>query len=651
MNEAEFKIGDYIFHSSFGVGKLIRPAERDGKPGFELDFKDRSGHFMSLDILRRAQPTHPDSLRVFAFEHKVEAVRLMQDDPAGIVIRALGQSQAPLERPDIERILIESTLVSGPEQFKTWWGKALPKLKNSPWLDITLHGSRVLVRRLESPRSVPVPPPPTSTLSSLRETPPPRPAATAQQPRPSVSPKPPVAPASRPAAPAKPTVSVSDPKPATNNNGSATLAFDIADFHRQLRLIEQNGATLTDEAREYLSQVATRPNVPITIQFEALLTAYRKGGLSKAELLERIAEKAQSGIGLEQLEEAGVRSDIALLILEEEQLPPEVLRWLSGSFISDLTLAELVLDRLVELRQFDILGQSIEKVTTGLEFDPTRLGRELDFVRWMGQKEPDLAALAITHGYPWPPASLTARIIQVLIALIEMDLRDERSREIRKDGLIEVARLLETRSVERDPATVTRSVQAINAARPKNEQLVEAFSLLLGQPDRPLVPRLLKYVELNLSTLEDSALVSAVLQLEIGRAESADFGLAHWWLGQAVRLKSLRLARTIFEFVQLRLNRAMDENEQLRCILFLMQMVDLELINQNQAMPVRTALAQFFQKIAAQKIKASSENGVLLNEMIDTLNEMLERIQRLLNQTIMEKEGAEEELRSLKGAK
>ncbi|MEI6046088.1 MAG: hypothetical protein WCS37_17185 [Chloroflexota bacterium] len=639
MNETEFKAGDYIFHSSFGVGKIMRPAEREGKPGFELDFKNRTSHFMSLDILRRTQRDHPDGLRVFAFEHKVEALRLMQEDPAAVIIRAIGQSSAPLERPDIERVLIESTLVSSPEQFKIWWGKALPKLKNSVWLDITLQGSKVLVRRLETPRAVPVPPAPSANSTPVA--------------RPSETPKQTPAPTndlrtttktqavSRPIPPARTST------PATPSN--TTLPFDLADFRRQLRLIEPE-ETLSEEAKEYLLQVASKPMVAVTLQFEALVIAYQKKALSKVELLVRIEEKANGGLGLERIEDARIRNEVALLLLEESVISPTLLRWLRGSFISDLALAELVLDRLVELRQFEILGKSIEQVTTNLDNDPTRLARELDFVRWIVQKEPNLANLALGSGYPWPPASLTTRIIQLLTALMEMEPRDEASREARKEGLVEVARLLESRSVERDPATITRVTQALAAMRSKNERVVESFALLLSQPDRPLVPRLVKYLELNLSVLEDSPLISIMLQLEVGRSERSDFGLVHWWLGQAVRLKSLKLARSLFDFLLLRLNRALDENEQLRCLMLLSQMIDLELINQNQAAPLQAMLKQLFQKMATRKIKTDEENGFMLNELIVAFTEVLSRLERQVHQALMDKESAEEEARTLRYA-
>lgn len=388
--------------------------------------------------------------------------------------------------------------------------------------------------------------------------------------------------------------------------------------------------------------------VPVQAQFEALLRAYQQGEISKTELLAKVSEKAEAGIGLEQLEDARIRSDLALLLLEEENLPPTLLRWLRGSFISDLTLAELVLDRLVELRQFEILGKSIEQVTSGIERDGAKLANELDFVRWMGQKEPDLAALAIGNGYPWPPAPLTARIIQLFLALLEMEPLNESSRETRKERLVEVARLLDKRSVERDPATITRLAQALNNNRIKPERVVDAFMLLLGQPDRPLVPRLVKYIELNLASLEDSLLTGVMLQLEVDRSEGTDFGLVHWWVGQAVRLKSLKMARSLFEFLLARLNRAVDENEQLRCLLVLAQLVDLELISQSHAAPLRATLAQLFQHISARRLKTGEENTFLLNELITALIESQARLQQALNQAVMDKESAEEELRSFK---
>jgi hypothetical protein len=641
MNEAEFNPGDYVYHNTFGVGKLVRPAEREGRPGFEIDFRNRPGHFMSLEILRRTQRTHPDSIRVFAYERRAEAERLMQEDPAGIVIRTVGQSRTPLERPEIERLLIESGLVSGPEQFRTWWGKALPKLKGSPWLDITLQGSKVFVRRLETPRFVPTPEPEAPRRESSRPTP----AQIANTPTP--RPVTPPTPSPRPTPPAAPKPVATAPRPAPTpvptNNG-----FDLADFRRQLRLLETQN-TLPEEAKTYLLNITSRPNVPVSAQFTALLTVYQKGGISKTELLDLIKERAEAGAGLDQIDDANVRSDLALLVLEENKLPPAVLSWLSGSFVADLTLAELVLDRLVELRQFDILGKSIEKVTSGLEEDLTRLAGELDFVRWMIQKEPDLAALALANGYPWPPANLTARIIRLLLTLIEMEPHDERQREARKDSLIEVARLLEKRSDERDPATITRLVQALNNGRGKVEKLVESFGILMIQPDRPLLAKLTRNVQLNLASLGDAPLVMAILQMEVVKAERTDFGLVHWWIGEAVRLKNLRLARSIFEFLLLRLQRALDENEELRCMLLLSQMVDLELINQNQAAPVRTALTGLFRKIAARKVKVDEEeNGFMLNLMISSLNEAVSVMEQRLSQALTDKESAEEELRTLR---
>ncbi len=620
MSEAEFNVGEYVYHNSFGVGKIVRPEEREGKPGFMLDFKDRRGHFMSTDILRRTQRTHPDGLRVFAYENQTEATRLMQEDPSAIVIRAIGQVTAPLERPEIERILVESQLVSGPEQFKTWWGKALTKLKASLWLEITLQGSRVFVRRLDKPRTVAVPPPPPS-----------RNVAPVGSPPTSVSPAPLTKIVSPPAnstntAPAPKPISSPTPLPAsppiTNANGenrpiattTTSLVFDPNDFRRQLRLIEQAG-DLPEEAKTYLLGLSNRPDVPPTNQFEALLTVFQKGGLTKPEVLERIEGRAQSGIGLEQIGDAGIRNDIGLLLLEENNLSPVLLQWLSGSFVSDLTLAELVMDRLVELHQFDILAKSIEKLTN----PNALLGAELEFVRWMSQKEPNLAALALSNGYPWSPASLSARITRLFLALVEMEGRDDKGRESRKEGLIETARLLENRSARLDPATVTRLVQTINTSRPRQEKLIETFLILQIQPDKPIVAKLLKYVENNVANLDDSVLAATVLQLEVSRGEGADFGLVYWWLGQVVRLKNLKLARQIFELLLARLNRAVNEDEQLRCIFVLLQMIDLELINQNQVGSLRIALDEIIRKISGRKLKVNEEQGFLLNELIEAL--------------------------------
>jgi len=113
----------------------------------------------------------------------------------------------------------------------------------------------------------------------------------------------------------------------------------------------------------------------------------------------------------------------------------------------------------------------------------------------------------------------------------------------------------------------------------------------------------------------------------------------------------LKLARSLFEFLLSRLNRAIGEDEQMRYLLLLMQMLDLELINQSQATPLRTSLNELFRKIAARKIKTEEGNGFLLNEMVAAVNEVILRLEQRLNQALMDKESAEAEARSLRPAK
>jgi transcription elongation factor GreA len=124
--------GTHVFDSDWGVGKV---KAHDGE-FLTIDFQNKPGHRLSLQIAETAVSVVPDTMVAVAYYEDPETLETERDeDPASLVVRAIEQEGGDIAVKELKEILTRD--IVAPEDWSNWWKKARNALKKDPRIDHT----------------------------------------------------------------------------------------------------------------------------------------------------------------------------------------------------------------------------------------------------------------------------------------------------------------------------------------------------------------------------------------------------------------------------------------------------------------------------------------------------------------------------------
>ncbi|MCE5215847.1 GreA/GreB family elongation factor [bacterium] len=115
----DLRPGAYVQHHNFGVGRI---SAHDGE-FLIIDFEEKQGHRMALEIARRSLRPLPDGcLRVARFRDPEGIANEIANDPASLLVRALTELGGEATARDLRECLAGTTVPDG--DWTSWWKKA-----------------------------------------------------------------------------------------------------------------------------------------------------------------------------------------------------------------------------------------------------------------------------------------------------------------------------------------------------------------------------------------------------------------------------------------------------------------------------------------------------------------------------------------------
>lgn len=129
----EFAPGYRVLHASWGIGRVVL---NDGDT-LVVDFKETRNHRMKLTLARRALQVVPeDDLRVVQIDQPDELKRLIREQPAEVVVRALRMTKGEASTQDLRRTLTGYGIVST-GSWTSWWKEARATLEGDERCDLS----------------------------------------------------------------------------------------------------------------------------------------------------------------------------------------------------------------------------------------------------------------------------------------------------------------------------------------------------------------------------------------------------------------------------------------------------------------------------------------------------------------------------------
>lgn len=124
--------GAYVQHHSLGVGQI---ASHDAN-FLIIDFAEKPGHRMALEIARRSLHPLPDGcLRVARFVEPETIARELASDPVGLLVRALNDLGGEATARDLRDCLTAGTVPEG--DWTSWWKRARDAAHDDGRVDTT----------------------------------------------------------------------------------------------------------------------------------------------------------------------------------------------------------------------------------------------------------------------------------------------------------------------------------------------------------------------------------------------------------------------------------------------------------------------------------------------------------------------------------
>jgi transcription elongation factor GreA len=125
--------GYYVLHANSGIGRIV---SNDGE-SLTIDFQERQGHRMSLDLATRAlEVLPPDDMRVLALGKPEELKRLANEEPEKVVFLALREAGGQANTSALKRRITNGVIA--PSRWTTWWKETKPLLEGHPRIDTSM---------------------------------------------------------------------------------------------------------------------------------------------------------------------------------------------------------------------------------------------------------------------------------------------------------------------------------------------------------------------------------------------------------------------------------------------------------------------------------------------------------------------------------
>ncbi|MFZ5627620.1 MAG: transcription elongation factor GreA [Spirochaetota bacterium] len=127
-----FDKGNYVFHRSWGVGKIVELNTAE----MVIDFKDKKGHKMDIQMaLKSLKPLREEHFWVMQFEKPEEMAKLFKDDITQFFKILLQSFGGKLSLADIKTELTDKYVPLS--QWSKWWGKVRPELMKDALIGIS----------------------------------------------------------------------------------------------------------------------------------------------------------------------------------------------------------------------------------------------------------------------------------------------------------------------------------------------------------------------------------------------------------------------------------------------------------------------------------------------------------------------------------
>ncbi|MBV6494479.1 MAG: Transcription elongation factor GreA [Turneriella sp.] len=127
-----FDKGNYVFHRSWGVGKIVDLTTKE----MVIDFKDKKAHKMDIQMaLKSLKPLREEHFWVMQFEKPEETKKLFQSDITQFFKILLHSFGGKLSLADIKTELTDKYVPL--TQWSKWWSKVRPELMKDDLIDIS----------------------------------------------------------------------------------------------------------------------------------------------------------------------------------------------------------------------------------------------------------------------------------------------------------------------------------------------------------------------------------------------------------------------------------------------------------------------------------------------------------------------------------
>lgn len=142
----EFAPGFHVLHASWGIGRVRL---NDGDT-LVLDFLDTKNHRMKLTLARRALTVlAADDLRVLQAENPAELKRLVKNEPAEVIVRALRMTRGDATAQDLRRTITGHKIVST-GGWTTFWKEARAAIETDDRIDLSQSFRQVYRHKTET---------------------------------------------------------------------------------------------------------------------------------------------------------------------------------------------------------------------------------------------------------------------------------------------------------------------------------------------------------------------------------------------------------------------------------------------------------------------------------------------------------------------
>lgn len=134
-----FDKGNYVFHRSWGVGKIVDLNTAE----MVIDFKEKKGHKMDIQMaLKSLKPLREEHFWVMQFEKPEEMAKLFKEDITQFFKILLQSFGGRLSIADIKTELTDKYVPLS--QWSKWWSKVRPELMKDPLISISAQKKDII---------------------------------------------------------------------------------------------------------------------------------------------------------------------------------------------------------------------------------------------------------------------------------------------------------------------------------------------------------------------------------------------------------------------------------------------------------------------------------------------------------------------------